>query len=386
MTSNSTKRRVALFRNRFLPYSETFIHDQIRHHERYEVTVMARRRVNADRFPGHRVAAVEEIPGGRRPLASAWYGMTARSKRIEEAMRRGGFHIAHAHFAHNGVFAMRYTRQLGMPLVVSLHGRDVTILMGRDKYRPAWWFYLKHYRRLFDETALFLAASSELKDLLAGLGCPEDKIVVHRLGIDLTRFAYVKKPEKPKSPLIVMAGRFVEKKGHAFGIEAAAEAAGRGCRFKLLIVGDGPLEAQYRSLIEKHGLGNRTEMPGTLPHERMAEILGRASVFLAPSVVAGNLDRDSGLIVAKEASACGVPVIGTLHGGIPDIIDDGVTGYLVPERDVKSLAGRLVSLLNSPEKCKAMGRAARQKMEKDYDIRKTVRALEKIYDSLLQEY
>ena len=82
---NARKRRVALLRNNFLPYSETFIHDEIRHHERYDVTVLARRHSNADRFPGHHVVAVEG-PAERRPLRSALYGLTGFSPRLDRAV------------------------------------------------------------------------------------------------------------------------------------------------------------------------------------------------------------------------------------------------------------------------------------------------------------
>ncbi len=102
--------------------------------------------------------------------------------------------------------------------------------------------------------------------------------------------------------------------------------------------------------------------------------------LLAPSVVAINGNRDSGLVVAKEASACEVVPIGTYHGGIPEIIDDAETGYLVPERMVDPLADRLTRLLADPELRNRMGKAARRKMKSEYDVTDRVEALEDIYD------
>ena len=92
---NARKRRVALLRNNFLPYSETFIHDEIRHHERYDVTVLARRHSNADRFPGHHVVAVEG-PAERRPLRSALYGLTGFSPRLDRAVKQERPDVIHA--------------------------------------------------------------------------------------------------------------------------------------------------------------------------------------------------------------------------------------------------------------------------------------------------
>jgi glycosyltransferase involved in cell wall biosynthesis len=372
--------RVALVRNNFLPYSETFIHDELRHHERYEAVVFARQWRNAERFPGHVVAAVERIPDGRRPLASAWYALTGRSGALERAMAAGRFDVVHAHFGHNGVYAMGFARRLGLPLVVSLHGRDVSVLAGADKYRPSWWHYLVRYRRLFRETSAFLAASQDLKDLFVGAGCPADKVEVFRLGIDLGTFRPADGEEARGDPLVLMIGRFVEKKGHVFGIRAAARARAAGARLRLVIVGEGPLLGEYRSLARALGLADALELPGALPHAEVRRLLQGAAVLVAPSCVAGNRDRDSGLIVAKEASACGVPVIGTVHGGIPDIVEHGVTGFLVPERDDDAIAGHLVDLLGDPGRRRAMGRAGRGKMEREYDIAERVRALELVYD------
>ena len=102
--------------------------------------------------------------------------------------------------------------------------------------------------------------------------------------------------------------------------------------------------------------------------------------------MAENGDRDSGLIVVKEASACGVVPIGTHHGGIPEIIDDGVTGYVVPERDVDALSERLGRLMADRALRAQMAAAGRAKMEREYDNRKRVAALAESYDEALRLY
>jgi glycosyltransferase involved in cell wall biosynthesis len=377
-----TRPRVALLRNTFLPYSETFIHDELRFHERYDVSVFARRLLNADRFPGHRVFALDS-PKRRMLAASAWYGLSTRSRYLEREMREGGFSLLHAHFGHNGVYAMGFARRLNLPLVVSLHGADVTVLLGAAKLRPQWWNYLIRYRRLFREARLFLAASNELKELIVSCGCPSEKVIVHRLGVDLDTFKPADPTPSSDPPIVLMIGRFVEKKGHVYGIEAAALARRAGLEFRLVIVGNGPLLGQYRRLISQLDLEGTVSLPGALPHVEIVELLRRTSVLVAPSVVARNLDRESGIIVVKEAAASGIPVVGTRHGGIPEIIDDGTTGFMVPERDARALSERLVELLKSRELRLGLGRAARAKMEREYDIRERVRALEGIYDRVI---
>jgi len=378
--------RVAVLRNQFLPYSETFIHDELRCHERYAPTVLARREIDPARFPGHRVVAIE-TSNARRPLASLLYGVTGRSRRFDRALAQGGFSLLHAHFGHNGAYALGFARRHRLPLVVSLHGHDVTVLIGREKYHPDWWFYLARYRRLLTDATLFLAASDELRELVCSLGCPESKVRVHRLGVDFDVLERHRSPEanppQVTPPQVTMVGRFVEKKGHEFGIRAAALAARRGHAFRLVIIGGGPLEARYRELIRELEIPN-VELTGPLPHAQVLEQLARSAAVLAPSVVAKNLDRESGMLVAKEDGGLGVPVVGTRHGGLPEIVEHGRTGFLVGERDAEALAAALSSLLGDPELRARVGAAAREKIQREYDLRVRVRALEALYDEAVE--
>ena len=178
MTDDYRKRRVALFRNNFLPYSETFIYDELRHHERYDATVFARKHTNEERFPGHQVVAVERIPHERRRIASLVYAVTGYSKRIDRTLAHGAFSLIHAHFGHNGLYAMRFAKRHSIPLVVTLHAHDVTILAGNEKYQPQWWHYLLRYRRLFREARLFLTVSQEMRDLVAKMKLIPNKALI----------------------------------------------------------------------------------------------------------------------------------------------------------------------------------------------------------------
>ena len=178
-----------------------------------------------------------------------------------------------------------------------------------------------------------------------------------------------------------MVGRFVEKKGFEYGLRAFAAVAVDLPALRLTLIGEGDREPALRAIVRGHGLEARVTFAGVLPPERVAAILATAHVLLAPSVVEpGSGNRESGLIVVKEASAAGAVPIGTRHGGIPEIIDDGVTGYLVPERDAETLAARLRRVVTDPAHCAALGAAARQKMLREYDNRARVRALEERYD------
>ena len=131
---------------------------------------------------------------------------------------------------------------------------------------------------------------------------------------------------------------------------------------------------------DKQYFVGRITFTGILPPDRIATLLATSHVLLAPSMVDRRGDRESGLIVVKEASACGTVPIGTRHGGIPEIIDDGVTGSLVAERDAGAMAARLRELVRDPAMRARLGAAARQKMLREYDLDQRVRSLEALYD------
>ena len=177
-----------------------------------------------------------------------------------------------------------------------------------------------------------------------------------------------------------MVGRLVEKKGFEYGLEAFARVRARGVAARLTIVGDG----ERRASLERHaralGVAADVRFLGSQTNEAVSQHMGRARVLLAPSVVARDGNRESGLIVVKEASAAGTVPISTRHGGIPDSIDDGTTGYLVEERDVAHMAERLERLLLDEPLRARLAAGGRSKMEREFDNRVLVAGLERIYD------
>jgi glycosyltransferase involved in cell wall biosynthesis len=220
--------------------------------------------------------------------------------------------------------------------------------------------------------------------LLLAQGVPPARLRVHRLGIDLDAFQPGVRADRPGQ--VVMIGRFIEKKGFEYGLRAFAGAARQLPDLRLTIVGEGERGAALRAIVAREQLGSRVEFTGPLAPDRVAALLATAHVLLAPSVVDRSGNRESGLIVVKEASAAGAVPIGSRHGGIPEIIEDGVTGYLVAERDVDGLTDRLLRVLRDPAHRHELARAGREKMLREYDNRVRVRALEALYDEARSLY
>ena len=367
-----------MFVRRFLPYSQTFIHDEIRTHERYTVDVFCRSRLNENRFPHNRVVTPSAF--GSDWLGARLYENLGYWPPFDTRLGDTDYALVHAHFGTEAVYALPYVVRHDYPFIVTFHGADVADLFGPRRFLPRQWRYWSLAGRIFETADRLLAASTELAELLVELGAPRDKVHVHRLGIDLSTFRRAE--EERAEPRITMVGRFTEKKGFRYALRACGQVLTGDTPGTITMLGNGELEPDLRRIVRETNLGDRVDFRGAVPHDEVAETLARTDIMMCPSVVTATHDRDSGLIVAKEASACEVPVIGTYHGGIPSIVDDRKTGLLVPERDVDALADALHTLLHDADLRRQLGKAARTKMEKEFDLATQIQKLERHYDDI----
>jgi glycosyltransferase involved in cell wall biosynthesis len=359
-------RRVALFCTNFLPDSQVFIYEQLRQYRRWQADVFAWRRFNVDRFAFPRVHRAEPA-----------YVIRGRSPRFSRVFAEQRFGLVHAHFGPAGAYARAYAEQARLPLLVTFHGYDVPLLSSWRRFLPIHLPYALGGPAMLRQMRFGICASTELRQLLLELGVDEARLRVHRLGIDLDRFAFVSARAEPQ---VLMVGRLVEKKGFEYGLESFARVRSRGIAARLTIIGDGERRASLERQARALGVGGDVTFVGSQTNEAVSRHMARARVLLAPSVVARDGNRESGLIVVKEASAAGTVPISTRHGGIPDSIDDGQTGYLVEERDVGRMAERLEQLLLDESLRQRLAGAGRAKMEREFDNRALVAGLERIYD------
>jgi colanic acid/amylovoran biosynthesis glycosyltransferase len=362
--------KVAVFSTNFLDYSQTFVFEEVTHHERYEVEVFCRARKLADRFPFSPVH-----------VGGLLYGLTRQSPEFHRAFRARRFDLVHGHFGTGSLYAVPYAVRYRLPLVVTFHGYDVPLLRSAARFYPSHWTYAVFARQMLDSMTLGLCASRELYELLAEVGVPRERLRIHHLGIDLSAF---KRGVRRAVPRVVMVGRFVEKKGFEYGVRAFGRALARGARAELVIVGGGEREQKLREIVREQAIEPHVTFAGVIPSRDVATLLSESDVLMAPSVIGADGDRESGVIAIKEASASELAVLGTYHGGIPEIIDDGITGFLVPERDVASLSDRLYRVLTDRALCERLGSAGRAKMEREYQLKAQVDELESRYDEAIQ--
>lgn len=364
--------RTALCVGQWLPASETFIYDQLVHQKRTRARVIARDRTeHAVRFPYDDVVNLG-------PFAQMAYYHFGIARRVERALIEHRTEVVHAHFGVNGTMVLGVARRLGLPLVVSLHGHDVGGLLPQNKNTWRYGRYQRLAPALFEYASLFLCASRELREMLVRLGAPESKAIVHYLGIDGDKFRSPARDLRTTrlNTRILVVGRLVEKKGISDGIRAFSKIAARHPHCEMIIVGDGPLRTQLRDLAVSLGLAERIKFRGTLSSNEVLQEMQEASLLLTPSFTTRAGDRESGVVVVKEAAGTGLPTVATHHGGLPEIVDDGVTGFLVPERNIDALADRLERLVSSASLRGKMGEAARAQVVKRYDTRRQNELLE----------
>lgn len=302
-----------------------------------------------------------------RSLNIFHYGLGALSfRRVYAAAvlaEQPAYDIVHCQFATQWSNGMIFCDLLqpAAKLVVMFRGYDISsYVQERGEHI---------YDEVFRKGDFFLANCDFFRQKAITLGCNPNKIAVHRSGLDCDKFPYIARhPHPERGVTIATTGRLVEKKGIEYVIRAIAQLLPTYPTLQYNIIGDGLLKPKLQQLIDELQVGHAVHLLGWKNEQEITEILKDSDVFVAPSVTAEDGNQDAPTNVLKEAMAMGLPVIGTWHGGIPELVKDGVNGFLVPERDVSALADRLAYLIQHPESWEPMGCAGRATIETQYNL------------------
>ncbi|HET7479276.1 MAG TPA: glycosyltransferase [Rubrobacteraceae bacterium] len=287
-----------------------------------------------------------------------------------ETRRRGISHL-HAHFATASTTVARLAARFAeVPYTFTAHAKDIF----HESVVP------EDLRRKLADAAVAITVSDYNLEYLRGAHGPAAERVrrVYN-GLDLERFPYSPPDERP--PLIVAVGRLVEKKGFADLVSACAVLRDRGLEFRCRILGQGDQEAALRERISRLGLDGRVELLGPRPQREMAEYVRKAAVFAAPCVVGSDGNRDGLPTVLLEAMALGTPCVSTDVTGIPEVLQNGKTGLMVPQRDPEALATAIEWLIRDPELRVELAENARRLIEADFDIHVNAARLRQVFRS-----
>jgi len=291
--------------------------------------------------------------------------------------RSRSYDIIHCHFGMNGVKAA-VLKEIGAiqgRLITVFHGFDITLYLQQVGDRV--------YDRLLSTADLLMPISKLWQQKLIELGGDEKKIIVHHMGIDCHQFTFQPRQYSDRVVRVITIARLVEKKGVEYGIRAVAKLTKEFPQLEYQIVGDGCLKDELQRLIQELEVTDKVKLLGWKQQQEITELLAQAHIFMAPSVTSRNGDREGIPVSLMEAMACGMPILSTMHSGIPELVEHGKSGFLVPERDADALAEKLSYLLKNPEVWQKMGIAGRACVEKYYNIKRLNGQLVDIYQKLL---
>jgi colanic acid/amylovoran biosynthesis glycosyltransferase len=373
----STELTAAHCANPFLTRTMVWIYHQIQWLCRYRPVVFTQAVLNRDTFPVETLYSSEDLPLIRRIAFRMIRKIRGTYAGYGDLFRQEGVRVLHAHFGQEGYRCLEVAKETGVPLVTTFYGVDVSALPRQSVWQ-------KRFDRLFKEGQRFLAEGPHMGERLADLGCPPEKIRVHRLGVDTLAIPFQDRREGPQ--VILMYANFREKKGHIYGVRAFAKIADAFPKSRMRMIGEGPLLGEIEKEIGESGVAERVEFLGALPHKTCIGELAKATILLYPSVTAGDGDTEGGAPVGViEALASGLPVVSSLHADIPAVAPDGKCALLFPERDVNGLADGLESLLKSPELRAEFAEWGRRHVETEHNIRRQGERLEVLYDEVISE-
>jgi len=330
------------------------------------------------RDPGHYFRTWWEMVSGTRGSLKFLLGAVVyfpKCVAFAERMEAMGVDHVHAHFAsHPALAALIVHRMSGIPYSFTAHGSDLHV----DRTMLA---------AKVGSASFVVAVSAYNRDVIVD-DCGEherEKVVVIHCGTDSAAFKRRKDDARAEEPSqerghdrvlrIACVASFEEVKGHRFLVRACALLAERGVDVHLDLVGDGPLRSDVEQLVSELGLKGRVSLHGAVPRPVVGRILTGADVFVLASHPTTSGRREGIPVALMEAMMSELPVVASELSGIPELVDDGRTGYLVPSGDPEALADRLERLIGKPELRRRFGRAGREKVEADFDIHQGARSL-----------
>jgi colanic acid/amylovoran biosynthesis glycosyltransferase len=379
-----SKRVVASYCTTFLKPEMLHIYRQVRSLHEYDTFVMTKALQNSERFP---FRDVELIPKPKNnPLRHGWLKWIKQKPAIvyrgeyqmlSKLLDRRGADLMHIYFGHTGVHLLPFIERWHKPCVVPFHGADVAEKKDIRDYGPK-------LRELFNAVPLVLARSKSLAERLLTLGCPPERLRINRTGVPLHEFPFIRRD----APIdgrwrFMQACRLIPKKGVATSLCAFAIFQKEFPNAELIIAGKGPLQGHLEELAEELGIVRKVQFSGFLSQKELLDLYASSHAFLHPSETPPDQNQEGIPNSILEAMATGLPVVATRHGGIPEAVDEGRSGWMVEERDFEALAAAMKNLVRSPYAFREMGALASESVAANFEQREQIRQLESHYDEAI---
>lgn len=273
------------------------------------------------------------------------------------------FDRLHGHFAsYDKLGALHVAERYDLSISITTHAYDI--------YVEDW------YEEILPQIDTAVTISEYNKRYLQDEAGIQTPISIVRAGIRPEKFSPV--TETVDGRLVTIC-RLAEKKGLRYGIEAISRISSEFPDLEYHIIGGGPLEDELRSQITKLGLEDRVSLLGRVSDDRLIRELDEAQLFLLPSIVASNGDRDGIPVSLMEAMAMKTVPVSTTISGIPELITDEENGVLVSPRNVEELGLAIAEILERPEELDQMADSARRRIENDFNIAQEALKLEEVF-------
>ena len=376
---------VACYCATFLKPEMLHIYRQITALKRVSPVIIARKRENAARFPFDKIDIVAKPAlhflrrfWFRQVRDKPWQLSPGELRALTNVLEKRNAQLLHIYFGQIAVHLLPLIRTWEKPSIASFHGADVIVDMNKPAYREA-------TRQMLAAVKFVLVRSESLRRAVVDLGCDERKIEVQHTGIPLDEF-----PVRERNFVaaatewrFVQAGRLIEKKGLPVTLRAFASFLSEYPNATLTIAGDGPLLGQLQDLARELKIDNRVSFTGFISQEQLRDLYYASHIFLHPSETGPDGNQEGIPNSMLEAMASGLPVFATRHGGIPEAIENGVSGVLVPEHDDSELARALLNAAQDPGFLSRIARAGAEVVRKNFDLAAQARRLEDIYLRLI---
>ncbi len=362
------------------------IYRQITALERCVPVVIAQKREQAGHYPFEPIHIVPK-PATHflrrfwfRKLRDAPWQISDRELRaLEGILSKTDARLLHIYFGQIAVHLLPLLRAWERPSIVSFHGADVSVDMNKQAYREA-------TLQMLNAVRLVLVRSESLRRAVIHLGCDEKKIEIQRTGIPLDEFPFRERNFIAAATewRFVQAGRLIEKKGLPVTLRVFAIFLRQHPNAKLTIAGEGPLLGQLQNLVRELNIDGRVSFTGFISQEQLREIYYASHIFLHPSQTGDDGNQEGIPNSMLEAMASGLPVFATEHGGIPEAIENDVSGVLVPERNHEKLGDALLDAAKDPGFLSRIARNGAEIVRKNFDLRAQAHRLEEIYLQMIQ--
>lgn len=377
-------RRVAHVVRRYGVASQTFVADAVGELDRlgWEAWVLTRALENRDWFPfpsDERILLGARPPLSRRVLNRALLRSPAerRAERLRPALAAVDPALVHAHFGWAGVDALPAARRLGLPLLVSFHGTDLTVYAHTERGR-------REYGPLLAGADAVTVVSRFLEGRVRALGY-QGTVHIVPAGVRLDEIPFRAPPPAGRVTRLLFVGRHVPVKGLDVLLRALPAVFARRAGLVLDVIGDGPLRARHEALAANLGIAGRVTFHGAQPRARVLAALHDASALVVPSRTPADGAAEGLGRAALEALAAGRPVVATANGGTPETLPPAQRGELVPENDPGALAAAIESLLDRRGEWQRRARVGREWVESEFDNRRLALRTAALYEGLARD-